>query len=107
MEIEMPGQQSRTGKIEMVQPTRSIEELRMSIIRKAEAFISATLWRECPQRLCRRVRRCEPPAGLCVAREAGPPMSDEEWAPRAAELKRMLAERLAELRAARATDVKG
>jgi len=88
-------------------PADDVEAARRSIVRKLEAFVGASLWRECPQRLCRRARRCEPPLGVCVGRGAVPPVSDQEWAPFAAEFKRMLEQRRAGLAAARGRDVKG
>jgi hypothetical protein len=57
----------------------------------------------CPRRLCRRLRTCEPePDGFCAGPEPSRrPMTDEEWEKAKADMRRQLAQRLAEVRGQR------
>jgi hypothetical protein len=53
-------------------------------------------WRTCRAPKCRRGRSCTSAQLFCL-RKARPPVTDEEWAPVAAELQRALKQRLNEL----------
>ena len=75
-----------------------IWEMRRQVARKLTAFIAD--WRRCDLRTCRRRRQCSQ-LDDCRSLAALPPVSDKEWGRTSAALLREIAQRRAELAAAR------
>jgi hypothetical protein len=77
-----------------------VDALRHSILRKLLAL--RELWRECPDRACRRARTCASPRLSCAdlpSRRRDKPMTPQREAANLAHLQRLLKRRSAELRA--------
>jgi hypothetical protein len=77
--------------------TRTVEEIRHSIIRKLMLFVSD--WRRCPRPACRRRRACAATGLDCASpRNPARPMTPDQETASRAHLKRALERRLAEFR---------
>ncbi|MCF8476686.1 MAG: hypothetical protein K9G60_06625 [Pseudolabrys sp.] len=63
-------------------PPRDIEAFRRDLARRLHVVIGdqQLYWRGCPERVCRRARRCRAPRGVCAGAPPLPPMTPEQQA---------------------------
>jgi hypothetical protein len=81
------------------QPPRSVDELRMELLRKVSLMVNNKSWRTCRQPACGRHRRCTAPAPHynCSNTPPRPPLTPDQEAAARASLFHGVRRRLAEL----------
>jgi hypothetical protein len=86
----------KAAAVAPAEPEPSVDEMRFQLGRKLEIMVSD--WRQCPRRVCKRLRNCAPTNPDCVSpRRPHRVLTPRQQAAAMASLHRAVRRRLAEL----------